>query len=166
MIFVGIDNGLSGAITAINKNENILFSTVMPTIKVGSKNEYDINEIVRLFKEHFGRKDKIIIALEKSHVRPVSGKRACFSTGFGYGVMQGVLTSLGLSYHIVSPSEWMNKVITDKAPGDKKPSIMFCKRKYPTFHWGATERANKPSDGKTDATCLAIYAKKYHLGEL
>ena len=166
MIYVGIDNGLSGAIVAINEEEKILFSTVMPTI--GKPKEYDINEIVRLLNEHFGvnkEAEHIFVALEKAHVRPVSGKRACFMTGKGYGIMEGILGALGMSYIIATPQAWMKHILGSKTK-DKKPSILYCQRKYPTYHWAATERSKKPHDGKTDATCLALYAKRYQRAEL
>lgn len=163
MIFVGIDNGLSGAIVAINNDETILFDTVMPVI--GKPKEYNVNEIVRLFKEHFGDRKNLYVALEKAHVRPVSGKRACFSTGEGYGAMKGILGSLGISYIIVTPQAWIKHIIGSSTK-DKKPSIMYCQRKYPNHNWAATERSKKISDGLTDACALALYAKRYYIGEL
>jgi hypothetical protein len=159
MIFIGIDNGLSGGIVAINEKQEIIGRCVMPVIK-GKKTDYDIGKIYNFLSrinDVFINQD-IFVALEKAHVRPVSGKRACFMTGFGYGVMQGILKALGVSYEIVSPKDWQKEILKGMNTGDtKKDSIMFCKRKWPKEDWTATERSKKEHDGLTDAGCMALY---------
>jgi len=156
MVYIGIDNGLNGGIVVIDDNQQIVEKLVMPTIKVGGKTEYDVNEIVNFFNGFF-QPNKMFAALEKAHVRPVSGKRACFMNGFGYGIMQGLLESLNIPYEIVSPNDWMKEILTSVNTKDKKGSIMWCKRKYPKEDWTASKRSTKPHDGLTDACCLAVY---------
>jgi len=165
--YIGIDNGLSGGITVIDENQKIIKSIVMPVIK-GKKTEYDVNTIVGFFRgldmdSQIDRTD-MFVCLEKAHVRPISGKRACFMTGFGYGVMQGILESLCFSYEIVSPNEWMKDILKGMDTNDKKGSIMWCKRKYPNENWAATERSTKPHDGKTDSCALAVYCYRRNKG--
>ena len=159
-MFIGIDNGLNGGITVINDEQEIVDSIVMPIIKIKGKNHYDINKIVQWFNE-FHEPDKLIVCLEKTHVRPVQGKRACFMSGFGYGLMQGIIESLGISYMIISPQEWMKEF--ELSSKDTKESILFCQRKWPTYNWTATDRSKKLHDGKTDSACLALYALRRSL---
>jgi len=88
----------------------------------------------------------------------VSGKRACFMTGFGYGIIQGLLGALKLSYEIVSPNDWQKEILKGLNTGDtKKDSIMFCKRKWPNEDWTPTERSTKDHDGLCDAACMSVY---------
>ena len=162
MIFVGIDNGLSGGIVVLNKVQHIVAKWPMPVIK-GKKTEYNIGAICKIFEE-INHEANAFVVLEKAHVRPVSGKRASFLTGFGYGVMQAILESHGYSYEIVSPKDWQSDVLKGMNTGDsKKDSIMFCKRKWPEVDWTPTDRSTKPSDGMTDAACMALYALRRNL---
>lgn len=156
MIYIGVDNGLSGGIAFVDENEQIRDVLPMPVIK-GKKTEYDINAIVHRIKMAEKVDEDFVAILEQAHVRPISGKRASFMTGMGYGIMQGVFISLGISCVIVSPNEWMRKILIDTDRKDKKGSIKYCLRKYPNHTFTATERSRKPTDGMTDAVCLALY---------
>ena len=165
MIYVGIDNGLNGGIVAIDDNQDVIFNQIMPVIK-GSKTEY--NEIGLSFMlEDLKKKDSVRVVLEKAHVRPVSGKRACFMNGVGYGIMRGVLASLRISYQIVSPKEWQKDVLKDTGNDTKLASIQYCLKRYPNQHWPATLKSSKSHDGKTDACCMAVYCYRlYNRGDV
>jgi len=155
-IFCGIDNGLSGGIAMISINQAVVKLIPMPVIK-GKKTEYDIQAINQLFAE-FTEPSETYTILEKAHVRPISGKRACFMNGFGYGMMQGVLEGNSIGYEIVRPKDWQSEILKGINTGDtKKDSIMFCKRKFPNIDLTPTERSTKPSDGMADALCMAVY---------
>lgn len=157
-IFVGIDGGLNGGIVVIDDTQKVLVKGIMPTIKVKGKKEFDVNGIVNLFlnlKKTYGK--EIHVALEQAHVRPISGKRACFTTGGGYYLIRGILTALGISYEIVPPKKWQKEILEGLGSDTKAASIMYCKQKWPQVHWAATERSTKGHDGLTDAACMSIY---------
>ncbi len=154
MIYVGIDPGLSGGIVGIDENQKVVFQCVMPVIK-GKKTEYNINKIIKILS--FENPQVVSVALEKQHVRPVSGKRACFTTGFGFGMLQAILECKQLPYEIVNPTVWMKEMFKGMDTKDKKASIMFCQRKWPKEDWTATERSVKPHTGLTDAAVIALY---------
>jgi len=156
MIFIGIDNGLSGGIAFVDDKEHLIGAEVMPVIK-GKKTEYDINGIIRQIKLIQSIDEDVIAILEQAHVRPISGKRACFSTGLCYGAMQGILGALGISYIIVAPNQWMKELLVGSDKTDKKGSIKYCLRKYPNEDFTATEKSKKIHDGKTDAVMLALW---------
>lgn len=159
MIYIGIDNGLSGGIAFVDDKENIRGVIPMPVIK-GKKTEYDIGRIVHHIKlMHSVEKDMVAI-LEQAHVRPVSGKRACFMTGMCYGIMQGLLNALNISCVIVSPNQWMKEILTGADKKDKKGSIKYCLRKYPNHDFTPTAKSRKVHDGMTDAVCLGIWGAR------
>ncbi len=159
MMYIGVDLGLSGGIVILDENQRVIHKYVMPIIKIKGKSEYDIKTIVQILQGiaiPAAIDDiKVYAVLEKSHVRPISGKRACFTNGFGYGLMQGILESIGISYEIVKPQTWMKELEIDSK--DKKGSILFCQRKWPDVDWRATERCTKVHDGLTDGAGLALY---------
>lgn len=158
MKYVGIDNGLNGGIIALDDNQKIIGKWIMPTIKVGGKTEYNVRAVSEILSGLAADPPEVFVVLEKSHVRPVSGKRASFMTGFGYGLMQGILETLGLSYEIVSPQVWQKSMLGKTRKDSKGLSILFCQRKYPDTKWTATDKCIRPHDGLTDAGTMAVYA--------
>jgi hypothetical protein len=156
--FVGIDNGLNGGIVVLDDAQTVLYKYVMPTIMLRGKKEFDVKTIVNIFINLKGNYVKDIhVALEQAHVRPVSGKRACFTTGGGYYLMQGILTTLGISFEIVPPRKWQKELLSGLGTDTKQASIMYCRQKWPQVKWTATEKSKKDHDGLTDAACLAVY---------
>lgn len=161
-IFVGIDNGLKGAVVVIDDNQKVIRKWIMPIIK-GDKSEFDIISINKIFDEIKLIDDNIFVFLEKAYVRPIQGIRAAFGTGFCYGMMQALLISKGLGYEVINPSLWTKKILEGLNTNDKKGSIMFCQRKWPEEDWRATERSINMSDGYTDAACISLYGyQKIH----
>lgn len=153
----GIDNGLMGAIVILNDNCEIVKKYLAPVIKRDNKTEYDINNLNKIFDEIKFNYNDIVFGLEKSNVRPVQGIRAAFSMGLGYGMYQALLSSKGFSYELINPSVWYKKIFEGHNTQDKKPSIMFCQRKWPNENWKATERSKNMSDGYTDAACIGLF---------
>lgn len=161
MLYIGIDNGLAGGIVAVDSNEKIQFKTVTPVVKNKKKTIFDIDTIKKYLlqlKKNEKKFGGVVCILEHAAPRPISGKRACFMTGYGFGVMEAILISLCISYVVISPSKWMKGL--DLKFGVKKASIEYCTKKYPTVNWTATERCTTIHHGMTDACCLAIYGAR------
>ena len=71
MKVIGIDNGLSGGIVMVSE-EGVLEKYPMPTIKVGKKNQYDVNQIARLIR-HLSP-DKLAIEKAQAYLIELEGK--------------------------------------------------------------------------------------------
>jgi len=156
-LYIGIDNGLDGGIVILNEKEEIVESIVMPTFKDKGKRTYDIYKLAEFFSTIDADIDDVRVALEQAHTRPVSGKRANFMTGYGYGVIQGILESFSIPYEIVSPQAWCKELnLSNK---EKKGSVAFCQRYFPKVNF-KVGKSKKSHDGLTDATCLALYIKR------
>jgi|SRR3989304_287274 len=158
-LYIGVDGGLGGGLVAINDKQDVVFNHTMPVIR-GKKTEFDIQNIFNNIKSiiNLANNEKIFVSLEKAHVRPISGKRACFMTGYGFGLIQGILGGLNVSYEIVDPKVWQKDIFVGMTYEDtKQASISFCKKKWPNISWTATERSIKAHDGMTDAACIALY---------
>ena len=158
MMFIGIDNGLSGGIVMMNEKQEILHKFIMPTVKIKGKTEYDVKRIVEIL--NVSEPAETFCVLEKSHVRPISGKKACFNTGYGYGLMQGILECIGIGYIIISPQKWMKEILGDTMK-DKKGSILFCQRRWPNESWRKTPLCKNIHDGLTDSAAIALFGLKY-----
>jgi len=156
MKYVGIDNGLNGGIVLLNEDGIVIDTFNMPVLKM-EKTEYDIKGIVTILKGIYNSYEygTVKVYLEKAHVRPVQGIRAAFTTGFGLGIMEGILESLGLSYEVVNPTVWMKSVFEGNySKENKKYSMIFAQRKWPNTEW---HKGKNIHDGLTDAACIGYY---------
>ena len=158
-MIIGIDNGLQGGITALKDDGTLEATWLMPIIVGQNKKDFDVNIISFIFtslKKKCDENNELLhVILEQAHPRPVQGVRASFTTGFCYGMMQGILSSLKISYEIISPQEWMRELkISSK---DEKGSIKWCVRKYPHHLWKKSEACKNYHDGLTDSCSLSYY---------
>ncbi len=160
MIHIGIDPGLKGFICVLDGDGNILDFYKTPILN-GDKKEYNIPELVNIFeliKEKYND-EKINIILERATIIPISGSKSVASTFFCNGIFQGVLSSLKLSYQVVSAKAWQKKIFEFMNRKDtKQASILYCSRKYPNYDFRATDRSKNTSNDKTDACCIANYS--------
>jgi hypothetical protein len=157
-MYVGIDNGVNGGIVIIDKEARIVYKTPMPVLSISKSNrkEYDIQTISKIFKQYLD--DEALVILEKAQPRFRDGTKQAFKTGYGYGVIQGILVALGVNYEIVAPKVWQKKIFKGNTYSDTKmASAMFCKMRWAEEKWTATERSKKIHDGMTDAACMAYY---------
>jgi hypothetical protein len=156
-MYIGIDNGVSGAIVILDENFKIKHKYTMPVIGTGRK-EYDLIKLKNILKNNI----KSQVFLERAQPRFRDGSKQAFKTGYGFGAIEGILCALEMSYMVIAPKTWQKKIFEGLASDDTKTaSIMFCKRKWPTEDWTPTERSQKPHDGLTDAACIACYGAMY-----
>ena len=165
--YIGIDNGLSGAIAFYKPATNNMIALPMPIIKTkkakGMKTEYDVPQIIALLKQY---SDTKLVILEKAQAFPGQGSVSMFSIGKGFGIMEGILAALGLSYQIIHPKSWQKKVFEGIAHKDtKQASVLTAQRLFPNVSFKTSERATKVSNGLTDAALMAYYGYLTHNGK-
>jgi crossover junction endodeoxyribonuclease RuvC len=118
LYYIGIDPGISGAITLLDFKGNYVKTIPMPMVKLDGKSAYkqwyDIETIIELFKEYQGS----VVALE--YQRPIidrygkkasaggQGSVAIFRTGRGFGLLEGLVNVFFNNITIVDPNRWQN----------------------------------------------------------
>lgn len=174
MQFIGIDPGLDGALVVIDfdGSEKIVTSFVTPTInpkpkivkgkkKSGGKRAYDLPEMRDLLDRDPAH---TFAMLEKSQAMPPTlhgrpqGTASSFAIGVGYGVWQGLLTGLGISFEVVHPRRWQSVVCRQVAGDTKARALIAAKRLFPRLDLRKSERCTKAHDGIVDALLIAEYA--------
>lgn len=166
MIYIGIDGGIAGALAMYNSETNDLETIPMPVVKVasakGNKNQYDIPRIIEWLKQ-FQSTAKMIV-LEKAQAFPGQGAVSMFSVGRAFGIIEGILATLGTPHAIVHPKTWQKKMydgISHKGRDQSKQAgILVAQRLFPNHKFIVSDKATKIHDGMTDATMLAVYASK------
>jgi len=159
-IYIGVDNGLNGALAAIEPSY-VHELNVMPTIKsTKNKQEYNIHEVV----EFFSRYPNATVIIEKAHAMPKLGSVQAFNFGKGFGTMMGIVAALKMKYHIVHAKTWQKEMFKDINYTDtKQASAIVAQRIFPKLDFTATERSKKIHDGMTDAILIAEYGQRMNL---
>ena len=124
---IGIDPGVSGAISVFNKND---FVTVfdMPFFFESGKKYIDTPKLYELLLQY-----KITRAnIEKIHSTPQMGVTSSFNFGRSYGVILGVLAASEIPVKFITPQEWkrrFNLIGTKKDAAREKIIHMLPKHK-------------------------------------
>lgn len=166
LLSIGIDNGISGSIAAIEFSEGVrpkvVMCRLMPTITVG-KNEYiDEGALLRELKAGDNYKN-VVVAFEIGQRNPLFGTKGNFSNGYSYGVVKTVVRLMGVPHIEVNPKTWQKVIFQDIKGADmstKDASIEYCRRMYPEQTLLPSPRCSKKHDGMADALCIASYAAK------
>ena len=153
MIIIGIDPGISGAISVI-ENKKILEVYDTPTMIDGKKNKRQINsaQVVNIIKERLNRDKEVIVVVEHVNAMPGQGVTSMFNFGQSFGVIKGICAALGLPIHFVRPTKWkkhFNLIKTNKDASRTKVIEV-----YPEIS-GKLHR--KKDSNRADAILIAIY---------
>ena len=96
MHIVGIDPGLAGALAVLDAHGTLAARAETPTLTLkvqrGTRQVYDVPGIAELLRSYAGYQCQVCI--EESQPMPGQGTRSMFTTGYGYGLWIGLLTTL------------------------------------------------------------------------
>ena len=149
-ITIGIDPGLSGACAVLEDGVWVEFFDT-PVFKVGSKKEYNVNEMAKFLSSHL----TATIFIEKQLPIPRQSSQSTFKTGYGFGLWIGIIVSLNLPYTIVHPRTWKKKMLKDMAK-EKDASRSRAIQLFP----GASDHLNlKKHHDRAEALLLAEYGR-------
>lgn len=156
MQVIGVDPGKNGGLAVLDEHGNIRQLEIMPTIA----DQIDAGRIADLIRS-LGPACRIYI----EHSSAISGVRhsgSTFSFGRNFGVLLGIVGTLGCVYSLVKPKAWQKEVWQGTAErlDPKERSLLAASRLFPQEKFLATERCKKPHDGLVDALLLAEYGRR------
>lgn len=144
MIYIGIDPGKDGAMAIIYPDEK-------PIICPFAVDVYD--KALQAAKIA----GQSVCCLERVGAMPGQGVTSMFKFGENFGFIQGILTSYGIPYELVTPQKWKKEF---QITGDKNSSIAVCKRLFPSVSLRRTDRCKKDHDGMAEALLMAEWARR------
>ena len=153
-VVVGIDNGLTGGVVAVQGGE-IMLQNRLP-VRDGNLTPqvllYDLGK--------FGSEPLTIVIEEPGKF--AAGVFALCSTWKIFGQITGSLTAAGYSYQTVAPRSWQAKMLGKVPKGQTKAYALNAYvanfgRQPPT----KTDKSKRYHDGIIDAALIALYAEKY-----
>lgn len=184
MKFVGIDPGLKGGIAVLDESGNVMTVFPMPIIQGTKKNYMDTKAVSEYLKSLLipdmppdeqlfvtiekqipigGQRQKVMI-LSTKKIMEVSIGRGMASTAYfqeGYGELKGVCTALEIPFITPAPVSWKKNILEGLSwAGNKAASILYVQNRWPRVNLLPTPRSRKPSDGLSDALCLAEHGRK------
>ena len=153
MIIIGIDPGISGAISVI-ENKKILEVYDTPTMIDGKKNKRQINsaQVTNIIKERLNTEKEVIVVVEHVNAMPGQGVTSMFNFGQSFGVIKGICAALSVPIYFVRPTKWkkhFNLIKTNKDASRTKVIEAF-----PEI---SNKLHRKKDSNRADAILIALY---------
>ena len=159
--YIGIDPGINGALACLDQAGNIQKITVMPIIKVGTKNKLDPRGIIAWLKQCFTEEEIRIVAIEEQRAMHKQGVTSTFSIGRGYGILEGIVTALNLPYELIRSVDWQREMFRGFPKGKTKElSVRVAQQLYPMQDFKRTSQCTNLHDGLTDACLLGEFIRR------
>lgn len=158
MIFVGVDNGLTGGIVAIPSYRGITIRMdVMPVQGKAKGNEVDSRAFLALFEDWPREAVTVLLETPGKHS---PGVQALCSMWDSYGAIRAILETRGFRHYRIAPQTWQRKMLGNVAKGQTKPAALSAARRlWPGESFLATSRSKKPHEGLIDAALIAEYGR-------
>lgn len=149
-MIIGVDPGLHGAV-AIYRSDKDFGVFDMPTFELvrngKKKHELDPHTLARLLTPY-----RLATAwLEQVNSMPGQGVSSVFSFGKSYGIVIGVLATLGIPYNFVTPQVWKKAM---QVPAAKDAARARASQLLP-LHANKWNRVK--DDGRAESALIALY---------
>ena len=162
MIIIGIDPGISGAISIL-ENKKVLEVYDTPTMIDGKKNKRQINsaQVSQIIKERLNSQKEVIVVVEHVNAMPGQGVTSMFNFGQSFGILKGICSAMQLPMYFVRPAKWkkyFNLINSEKDASRTKAIEIF-----PYF---SSHLSKKKDSNKADAILIAsFYYETYKIEE-
>ena len=153
MIIIGVDPGISGAISVI-ENKKILEVYDTPTMIEGKKNKRQINgaQVSNIIKERLNGNKEVVVVVENVNAMPGQGVTSMFNFGQSFGVIKGICAALSLPIHFVRPTKWKKHFNLIKTNKDASRTKVI--ESYPKI---SSKLHRKKDINRADAILIALY---------
>lgn len=157
-VYIAIDPGKFGYVSIINKDGK--FIKAFPLLK--NNKAVDVVDISQNLFDLSIYEGNCHVILEDVHSIFGSSAGANFNFGWIVGVIEGTLSTLGLSYTKVAPKTWQKVMHQGIAKNENKKimSLMACHKIFPTVDLRRTERCTKEDDNFADSLLMAEYGRR------
>jgi crossover junction endodeoxyribonuclease RuvC len=132
--FLGIDPGQEGAFVLLHPKLGIICHKKMPIIKLKNKNKvnvhYDTLNIISFLETVKFTYEEVHVFIEEISAAPGQGVTSMFSMGYGFGLLVGILSCIGLPHTRVRPNIWKAALLKG-LPKEKMASCVVATRLFP-----------------------------------
>lgn len=158
--YIGIDNGVSGAVAALN--DNGLQYAVLPIVKEFGRNWIDAPALQTLITALTDYNADAVVAYE----RPMGSQsaKAAKSMEASFAAIDTVCKLLELRRRPITPPTWQ-KTYWGKVDDTKAEALRVAKGLWPDRSFVKSERSQKPHDGIVDACLIAEWCRRIEVTE-
>lgn len=174
--FVGIDPGKSGAVAVLCSTGDVAFHDMPIRVvkkpkkggKVGHKRMYVVPSLVALLRGL----PRGLVVLEAQQAMPLSvqgraqGTVSSFETGYGYGLLRGILSAVGRTPLLVRPVKWKRLMLKGHSTRNKDDAETVAVRLFPHVAPLLRTKRNRLIDGRAEALLLAYYGSRLSTMEI
>lgn len=152
---LGIDPGITGGISIIDEQSNLICSFRMPIKKIDGKNKVDSSAIHQELKDH----DISLAIIEKVGARPGQGVVSMFSFGDAYGSVRAIAEILSDNVHYITPQKWRSGQGLSKLSKEQIAAIAFKHFNDQNIYGRKNSKTGKHAirDGISDSLMIAKY---------
>ena len=162
MNIIGIDPGLTGAVSFIGNGGVVVATYDTPIIEIvkGKNKKHDFLplEMANLIRRL--TKDPCHVFIEQVNAMPGQGVTSMFNFGKGYGMWVGILAYSGAPYSFVTPQAWKKELM--QGMRDKDCARLRAQQLFPRLY---EELKLKKHIGRADALLIGEYGRR-QLGEI
>lgn len=149
--YIGIDPGVSGAITVLNHRAELLLNAYLP-VRVGNRNKkvLDVTRFDEFLIKYHQPNLIVRVLIEDVWGMPTMGSNSSFSFGHMAGSLVAVLIYNEFPYEFVTPNKWKKHFGLIKSP--KSGSIDRVREYYPDIAF-----SKKKDHNLADSILIARY---------
>ena len=153
MIIIGVDPGISGAISII-ENKKILEIHDTPTMIEGKKNKRQINgaQVTNIIKKKLNGEKEVVVVVEHVNAMPGQGVTSMFNFGQSFGEIKGICAALSIPIYFVRPTKWKKHFNLIKTNKDASRTKVI--EAYPEI---SDKLHRKKDSNRADAILIALY---------
>lgn len=163
-IYVGIDNGISGAVAILEMDGSVRVF-LMPTIEFGEKGTFIDDLKLRALLTDGHELAALRVVQEWGQKQPKFGCKTNWAQGYHCGTITTLLRQNGIRATAVNPKEWQREMLRDfrRAGEDTKvASICAAKHFFPAVSL-IPPRGRTEHNGISDALLMALWGKRHSL---
>ncbi len=159
MIYIGIDNGISGALVALSDHPGPPIGMItMPILRARKGNEIDPEAVINWIDDVTGQCLANATVIIEEPVGSKSAKAAASMAG-SFHALRATMVLNGIRWHRITPHEWQRAMLPG-AKGDTKPRALAKARQlWPSESFLASDRCRVPHDGMIDAALISEYGR-------
>lgn len=162
-IYIGIDNGVTGALAAVVDAGALYDHMPMPVQRSRKGNEIDVvavDDWITYVNSYDKSACLTFIVEEPAGHR---NARTAMSMAGSFHAIRAMLEVTGRRWHRITPQSWQ-KVMIPGAKGDtKQRALAKARQLWPHKTFLATAKSRVPSDGAVDAALMAEYGRLQQL---
>lgn len=157
--YVGIDNGVSGALALVDPSGGLLGRIAMPVFAARRGRSVAIVSVAGWLDDVVGEDPEVRFVIEQPG--GTKSQKAAVSMANTYGQLIAMMRLRGVVPIEITPQSWQKGMLGKVPTGrTKEYALRVATELWPGEDWLATSRSRVPHDGLVDAALIAEFGRR------